>query len=89
MARPRITGQEALPEEPGGDIAGPRRRYLPGRRHHLGQNFAHGLWWRQRNPLAWRDAQQQDQAAAEADGADHGPMACWRVSLRMKIIRPW
>jgi hypothetical protein len=68
----------------------PKRCYLPGRRHHLGRSLAHGLWCRQRNPLAWRDAQQQDQAAAGAGSvADHGPMACCRVSRRMKIIRPW
>ena len=84
-----ITGQEARPDEPDRDIAGPMRCYLPGRRHQLGQSLAHGLWRRQRNPLAWRDAQQQDQAAAEVGGPDHGPMACGRVSLRMKMSRPW
>jgi hypothetical protein len=63
--------------------------YLSGRRCQPGQSSGYWLRWRQRNPLAFRGAQRQDQAAAEARGPDHGPMACGRVSLRMKMSRPW
>jgi len=52
MAGPGITGQEARPEEADQGIAGPRRWCWPGRRHHLGQSLALGLWWRQRYPVA-------------------------------------
>ena len=66
-----------------------KARYLSGRARHLGQSSGCWLRWRQRNPLAFRGAQRQDQAAAEAGGSGSGPMACGRVSLRMKMSRPW
>ena len=42
------------------------------------------------NGTPWRaqGTREQDRAA-DACAADHGPIACCGVSLRMKISRPW
>jgi hypothetical protein len=51
--------------------------YLSGRRCQPGQSSGYWLRWRQRNPLAFRGAQRQDQAAAEAGGS-----GSWSHGLR-------
>lgn len=50
----------------------PRSSRLPAS---SGQGSGQWLGWRQRVPVAYRGTRQQDRAAAEAGGADHGPMA--------------
>jgi hypothetical protein len=55
---------------------------------HLSQGETHGLRRRQWISVACWGTRQQHRVAVEADGANHGPIACWRVSVRMKISRP-
>ena len=42
------------------------------------------------SPVLWRGGTRgRDRTAAGEWAADHGPMACPRARVRMKISRPW
>ena len=41
------------------------------------------------NPLAFEARSDKTRQRQRRAGPDHGPMACGRVSLRMKMSRPW
>ena len=89
MPGPRITVQGVPPEEPEQDIAAQGEVFVRvervtwGKVRGAGCDGDSGTLWRSE---ARSDKTRQRQRRA---GPDHGPMACGRVSLRMKMSRPW
>ena len=75
------------PEEPEQDIAA-KARYLSGRARHWAK-FGVLVAMATAKPWAFEARSDKTRQRQRRAGPDHGPMACGRVSLRMKMSRPW
>ena len=88
MVGRRITGQEARSDGSDRELL-PEASRLPRRRHHLGARFGALAAMGTAKPCGVpRRAATRPGSGGGRDGADHGPMACGRESLRMRMSRP-
>ena len=84
----RITGQETRPEEPAQDIAAQGELFVWSTAS-SGARFGILVAMATAEPLGVPRRAVTRPGSGRGGRGDHGPMAWGRVSLRMKISRPW